>query len=80
MPRRRIPILEREIPSLVEGDQADASEQNHYVQMPSLWDLLVAPTSQAITAASTLCAASSLDQQTPLQPQLWEQEMVQLPS
>jgi hypothetical protein len=80
MPRRRIPILEREIPSLVEGDQADASEQNHSVQMPSLWDLLVAPTSQASAAASTLFTVSSLDQQTPLQPQLWGQEMVRLPS
>jgi hypothetical protein len=77
MPRRRIPISEREIPSLVEGDQADASEQSQHVQMPSLWDLLVAPTSQASTAASTLFAAPSLDQQTPLQPQLWEREMVQ---
>jgi hypothetical protein len=80
MHRRRIPISEREIPSLVEGDQADASKQSHPVQMPSLWDLLVAPTSQASAAASTLFAVSSLDQQTPLQQQLWEREMVQLPS
>jgi hypothetical protein len=65
MPRRRIPISEREIPSLVEGDLAVASEQNDYVQMPSLWDLLVAPTSHTSTAASTLFADSSLDQQTP---------------
>jgi hypothetical protein len=80
MPRRRIPISEREIPSLVEGAHADASEQNHYVQMPSLWDLLVAPTSHTSTAASMLFADSSLDQQTPLQQQLWEREMVQLRS
>ncbi len=77
MPRRRIPITERDIPSLVEDDQADETEQRHYVQMPSLWDQLVAPTSQVSTAASTLFAVSSLDQQTPLQPPLWEREMVQ---
>jgi hypothetical protein len=80
MPRRRIPITERDIPSLVEDDMTGASEQCHQVQMPSLWDLLVAPTSQASTAAQTRFAVSSLDQYTPLQPPLWEREMVQLPS
>jgi hypothetical protein len=77
MPRRRIPISERDIPSLVEDGMAGATEQRHQVQMPSLWDLLVAPTSQASTAAQTRFAVSSLDQNTPLQPQLWEREMVQ---
>ncbi len=77
MPRRRTPITERDIPSLVEGEQADTTEQLHQVAMPSLWDLLVAPTSQASTAASTLFAVSSLDHQTPLQQQLWEREVVQ---
>jgi hypothetical protein len=70
MPRRRIPISEREIPSLVEGDMDDASEQCHHVQMPSLWDLLVAPTSQTSTAAQTPFKESSLDQHAALQPQL----------
>jgi hypothetical protein len=80
MPRRRIPISEREIPSLVEDEMADITKQCHHVQMPSLWDLLVSPTSHTSAAASTLFAVSSLDQQTPLQPQLWEQEIVQLHS
>jgi hypothetical protein len=80
MPRRRIPIAERDIPSLVEDGMAGASEQGQQVQMPSLWDLLVAPTSQASTTAQNRFAASSLDQQTPLQPPLWEREMAQLRS
>jgi hypothetical protein len=80
MPRRRIPIAERDIPSLVEDDMAGASEQGQQVQMPSLWDLLVAPTSQASTAAQTRFAASSLDQHATVQPPLWKREVAQLRS
>ncbi len=72
-----MPVAERDIPSLVEDEVIGAGEQGHQVLMPSLWDLLVAPTSQASTAASTRLAVSSLDQHTPLQPQLWEREMAQ---
>jgi len=74
-PRRRIPVSERDIPSLVEGEVAGANEQCCQVLMPSLWDQLVAPTSQASTATQTLFAVPSHDQHTPLQPQLWEREM-----
>ena len=76
-PRRRIPVSERDIPSLDEGDVAGANEQCHRVLMPSLWDQLVAPTSQASTATSTLFAVSSHDQHAPHQSQLWEREMAQ---
>ena len=76
-PRRRIPVSERDIPSLVEGEVAGADEQCRQVLMPSLWDQLVAPTSQASTATSTLFAVSSHDQHTPHQSQLWEREMAQ---
>ena len=76
-PRRRIPVSERDIPSLVEGEVAGANEQCRQVLMPSLWDQLVAPTSQASTATSTLFAVSSHDQHIPLQSQLWEREMAQ---
>jgi hypothetical protein len=77
MPRRRIPLTELDIPSLVEDVQADAREQSHHVQMPSLWDMLVAPTSQSSAAAQAPFTESSLDQHAALQPQLWEREMVQ---
>ena len=76
-PRRRIPVSERDIPSLVEGEVAGADEQCHQVLMPSLWDQLVAPTSQASTANPTLFAVPSHDQHTPHQSQLWEREMAQ---
>jgi hypothetical protein len=76
-PRRRIPVSERDISSLVEGEVAGADEQCHQVLMPSLWDQLVAPTSQVSTVNSTLFAMSSHDQHTSLQPQLWEREMAQ---
>jgi len=76
-PRRRIPVSERDIPSLVEGEGAGANEQCHQVLMPSLWDQLVAPTSQASTVNSTLFAMSSHDQHAPHQSQLWEREMAQ---
>src|SRR5258708_51937 len=77
MPRRRIPVAEHDIPSLVEGETASAGEQCHQVLMPSLWDLLVAPTSQSSTVTSTLFAGQSLDQHAPLQPPLWERETAQ---
>src|SRR5260370_29322053 len=76
-PRRRIPVSERDIPSLVESEVAGAGEQCHPVLMSSLWDLLVAPTSQASTAAPTRFAGSSLDQHAPLQPQLREREIAE---
>ena len=76
-PRRRIPVSERDIPSLIEDEVAGADEQCHQVLMPSLWDQLVAPTSQASTVNSTLFAVSSHDQHTPHQSQLWEREMAQ---
>ena len=76
-PRRRIPVSERDIPSLNEGEVAGADEQCRQVLMPSLWDQLVAPTSQASTVNSTLFTVSSHDQHAPLQPQLWEREMAQ---
>src|SRR5260370_41586069 len=61
-PRRHIPVSERDIPSLVEGEVAGADELCRQVQMPSLWDQLVAPTSQANTATPTLFTESSHDQ------------------
>jgi hypothetical protein len=64
-PRRRIPITEREIPSLVEEQAVGEDEQHQYVQMPSLWDMLVAPTSQSRTTAQTYFTGSSLDQRPP---------------
>jgi len=73
--RRRIPVSERDIPSLIEDEVAGADEQCRQVLMPSLWDQLVAPTSQASTVNSTLFTVSSHDQHAPLQPQLWEREM-----
>ena len=76
-PRRRIPVSERDIPSLIEDEVAGADEQCRQVLMPSLWDQLVAPTSQASTVNSTLFTVSSHDQHAPLQPQLWEREMAQ---
>jgi Uncharacterised methyltransferase family (DUF6094) len=76
-PRRRIPVSERDIPSLIEDEVAEADEQCCKVLMPSLWDQLVAPTSQASTATSTLFAVTSHDQHTPYQSQLWEREMAQ---
>ena len=71
--RRRLPVSEREIPSLTEGETATASEeQRHPVAMPSLWDLLVAPTS-ASSATTPLFFTSSSDQQRVAhQSPLWE--------
>jgi hypothetical protein len=72
--RRRVPVSEREIPSLIEEGEtaAEAKEQGHRVAMPSLWDLLVAPTSGATKASPPLIAASSHDGHTPRQSHLWE--------
>ena len=71
--RRRMPVTEREIPSLTEGETAaEPEEQRHPMAMPSLWDLLVAPTSGATPAAPTLVAASSGGRSAPQQPHLWE--------
>jgi hypothetical protein len=76
-PRRRIPVSERDIPSLVDGETTGMEEQSHQVLMPSLWDLLVTPTSQASTANTALFAVPSHDQPAPHQSQLWEREMAQ---
>jgi hypothetical protein len=70
--RRRLPVAEREIPSLTEGETAAPEEQRQPVAMPSLWDLLVAPTSGAVQAAPTLVAASYHGGSAPQQPHLWE--------
>jgi hypothetical protein len=71
--RRRLPVSEREIPSLTEAETAAASEeQRHPVAMLSLWDLLVAPSSGAVQAAPPLIATSSGGRPAPQQPHLWE--------
>ncbi len=79
--RRRVPISEREIPALAENGEAPGteeqgeqvgSEQSQPVVMPSLWDLLVAPTSGARNASPRLFAAASHSGHTPQQPHLWE--------
>jgi hypothetical protein len=71
--KRRIPISEREIPSLSENEAASGEgEQSQQVAMPSLWDLLVAPPSGATTASSVFFAASSRGEPAPQQSHLWE--------
>jgi len=73
--RRHTPVSEREIPSLTEAEAATGAEQqSHQVAMPSLWDLLVAPTSGAMKASSPLFAASASSQgrHAPRQSHLWE--------
>jgi SAM-dependent methyltransferase len=72
--RRRIPVSEREIPSLTEEGEIEVGteEQGQQVAMPSLWDLLVAPTSGATKASPPLLAASSHGGQAPHQSHLWE--------
>jgi Uncharacterised methyltransferase family (DUF6094) len=70
--RRRMPVTEREIPSLGEGEAAGKEEQCRQVTMFSLWDLLVAPTSGAAKASPPLFAASSHGGHVPQQSQLWE--------
>ena len=71
--RRRMPVSEREIPSLNESEGAlVAKEQTQQVAMPSLWDLLVAPTSGATTTSPALVAATSRNGSAPRQSHLWE--------
>jgi hypothetical protein len=70
--KRRIPVSERETPSLTEHETVQAEEQSQQVAMPSLWDLLVAPTSGATTASPALVAASSRGAPVPQQSHLWE--------
>ena len=69
--RRHPPLSERDIPSLPEGEE-EAGGQSQQVAMPSLWDLLVAPTSGATRASPALVAVSSRGGSTPEQPHLWE--------
>ena len=70
--RRRMPVTERDIPSLGEGEAAGKEEQCRQVTMFSLWDLLVAPTSEAVVATPMRFALSSDQQHAPRQSHLWE--------
>ena len=73
--KRRVPVAEREIPSLTGEETAGAAEEEHKshpVAMPSLWDVLVAPTSATANASPPLFTASSPRGHTPRQPRLWE--------
>ena len=71
-PRRRLPVAERDIPSLVEDQAAGTEEQSNSVALPSLWDLLVAPTSEALASTQALIAVPSQVHVALRQPQLWE--------
>ncbi len=71
-PRRRMPVSERDIPSLTEGEAAGTDKQSHQVAMPSLWDLLVAPTSRASAATPVRFTVSPEQRQAPHQSHLWE--------
>jgi len=73
-PRRRMPVSERDIPPLVDGEAGGEDEQCQQVMVPSLWDLLVAPTSEAIAATPKLLAVPSHIRSAPSQSQLWERE------
>ena len=70
--RRRMPVTEREIPSLGEGEAAGKEEQCRQVTTFSLWDLLVAPTSEAVVATPMRFALSSDQHYAPQQSHLWE--------
>ncbi len=70
--RRRMPVTERDIPSLGEGEAAGKEEQCRQVTMFSLWDLLVAPTSEAAVATPVRFALSSDQRHAPRQSHLWE--------
>ena len=73
-PRRRMAVSVRDIPPLVEDETAGMEEQRHQLTVPSLWGLLVAPTSEAITMTPMPFIVPPHAQQAPRQPQLWEQE------
>jgi hypothetical protein len=75
-PRRRLPISERDIPSLGDDQAAGAEEQRTSVALPSLWDLLVAPTSEAVASTQMFVTVPSQVCSPLRQPQLWEQEPV----
>jgi len=70
--RRRVPVTERDIPSLGEGEAAGKEEQCRQTTMLSLWDLLVAPTSEAVVATPMRFALSSDQRHAPRQSHLWE--------
>jgi len=76
-PRRHMPVSERDIPPLVDGEATGEDEQCYQVLVPSLWDLLVAPTSEAIAATATRFAVPSYTHSAPSRSQLWERETVQ---
>ena len=75
--RRRTPVSECDIPSLLDDTAAspESSEAQHGqpVTMPSLWDLLVAPTSEAVTAAPARFAEPWRVPRNPRQSPPWEQ-------
>jgi len=75
--RRRVPVSERDIPSLEDGEAGGTEKQEQQAMMPSLWDLLVAPPSEATTATSALLPVPSYVRQAPYQSQLWEAETTQ---
>jgi hypothetical protein len=70
--RRRVPVTERDIPSLDEGEAAGKEEQCRQATMLSLWDVLVAPTSEAVVATPMRFALSSDQRHAPHQSPLWE--------
>jgi hypothetical protein len=67
-----LPVSEREIPSLTENEATGADEQSHQVSMPSLWDLLVAPTSASGATTPLFFTLSSNQQRVAHQSPLWE--------
>jgi hypothetical protein len=74
--RRRTPVSERDIPSLLDDATASRDKRENQegqpVAMPSLWDLLVAPTSEAVTAAPTRFAEAWHTPRNPRQSPLWD--------
>jgi hypothetical protein len=70
--KRRLPVSEREIPSLTEEETTGAGEQSQQVAMPSLWDLLVAPTSASSATTPLFFTPSSDHQRVAHQSPLWE--------
>src|SRR5260370_27480802 len=68
--RRHMPVTERDIPSLGEDEAAGKEEQCRQVTMFSLWDLLFAPTSEAVVATPVRFALSSDPRHAPRQSHL----------
>jgi Uncharacterised methyltransferase family (DUF6094) len=76
---RRTPVAERDIPSLLDDVPASLDElqgqQGQPVTMPSLWDLLVAPSSEAVTAAPVRLAEPVRVPHSPHQSPLWGEQV-----